>query len=252
MLDLKLCCILIFLFIKANFASVEEKSAQSDKSQYSQKAALDSNAKIHHETSENKIYEQLLRGKIKEQSVAIKSILTIKENNKQIYLLNELLKNINKVMVASQKKLQSKKYTPKKQHLPSDNELRESSSIIIENTAFISELSLYFPDFIKKNFAKDANFRTLYTWAYNFSKSFSFYDAQTTKMLNLAAQELEIIQREDNFKNPYKQLGKSKEDIERNALDEIKRNQEKKKEARATDAKKKRNKAPSLTRKIEL
>lgn len=196
--------------------------------------------------------EQLLRGKLMEQSIAIKSILKIKENKKQTHLLNELLKNLKKVMTESQNKIKNEKFVPIKQQLPQDSKLRESSSIIIENTAFLSELLLYLPEFIKKNFAKDVGFKALYTWAYNFSKNMEFYDKETLKILNLAAQELEIIEREENFINPYKQLSKSKEDIQREVLKEIKKNREKKKDVDATDAKKKRNKAPSLTRRIEL
>lgn len=149
------------------------------------------------------------------------------------------------MMTDSQKKLY--KYVPKKNELPMDTTLRETCSKIIENTAFLSELSLYFPEFIKKLFIKDINFKTLFIWAYNFSVNFQFYDIENLKMINLAGQELEIIPRMANFTNPYKQLSKSKEEFERDALETMKKNQEKKK-TKATEEKKKRIKSPSLTR----
>lgn len=186
----------------------------------------------------------MLRGKIKEQSLAIRSIIKIKEPKKQTYLLKELLKSIKKMMMDSQKKLN--KYVSKKNELPSDTNLKETCSKVIENTAFLSELSLYFPDFIRKLFIQDINFKNLFTWAYNFSVHFEFYDVESSKIVNLAGQELEIISRAANFTNPYKLIPKSKEEIEREALEAIRKKQEKKKEMNA--GKKKRVKSPSLTR----
>lgn len=52
MLCLKLFGLFLCLFIKGNFARLDEKNIISDKPQ---RAGLDTNGKIHHETSENKI-----------------------------------------------------------------------------------------------------------------------------------------------------------------------------------------------------
>uniref|UniRef100_A0A915MBJ7 Uncharacterized protein n=1 Tax=Meloidogyne javanica TaxID=6303 RepID=A0A915MBJ7_MELJA len=93
--------------------------------------------------------------------------------------------------------------------LATDKESREHFSRIIENTIFLAGLTLYFPKYALYYVNKDVNFHQIYSWSNNFCSNLTFLDLETKELLNLAAQEIEIIPRSENFFNPYKDISKT-------------------------------------------
>lgn len=128
--------------------------------------------------------------------------------------------------------------------MSSDEKVRDQIALIVENVAFLGEFALYFPKFVKKLFNSDNNFKELYKWSFFFAKNLSFFDNQTNEMLDLAAQELLLIPKSDNFVNPYyKEL--TKDDLTRAAIKKYEEENELKKKEKKLDSKKQKKRKVS-------
>jgi len=93
---------------------------------------------------------------------------------------------------------------------------------MIENAAFLGDLVLYLPD-ITKELLKNNEWSTVFKWSLSLCQEAKFLDKNTKKMLHLVscffvnnikasikifsfqkvAQELNLIEREPNYYNPY-------------------------------------------------
>ncbi|CAK5074713.1 unnamed protein product [Meloidogyne enterolobii] len=144
--------------------------------------------------------------------------------------------------------------------LATDKESREHFARIIENTIFLAGLTLYFPKYALYYVNKDVNFHQIYSWSNNFCANLTFLDQEyfflniknsffrTKELLNLAAQEIEIIPKSENFFNPYKDISSltEKEEMQREALKEMKEREMAKKMEKSNKPKKKKNKSDSM------
>ncbi|KRX88209.1 Cyclin-dependent kinase 16 [Trichinella pseudospiralis] len=75
-------------------------------------------------------------------------------------------------------------------------------SRLLENTAFISELTIYFPHIVKR-FLNDTNAKATLLWSIAFCNSTGFYDLKTTELMYLVGQELGLIPANPDYVNPY-------------------------------------------------
>lgn len=108
----------------------------------------------------------------------------------------------------------------------------------LENAAFFADLSLYFPDMVKKMYKSDNDLKTLANWAITFSNSSNFYDGKTTKLMHLVGQELGLTDKEPDYVNPYStkaQLERAFEEINPSLVND-----------KGKKPKKKQNKGPRL------
>lgn len=153
------------------------------------------------------------------------------------------------VMLDAKTTIQRSDFDAKKQELPSDALLLEGVAKVVENTAFLAEMALYFPDFVGRAF-KDQDFWKLYNWAYEFSQFLSLYDKSTKQMLNIGAQQLNIIPREDDFVNSYSSEAR-KEQIEREELRKMSEESARRKVEKTLSGNKSKAKRPSLS-KVDL
>ncbi|VDN54874.1 unnamed protein product [Dracunculus medinensis] len=188
----------------------------------------------------------LLKVKRKEQVNAIKSIIALSNGKKQKKLIDDLIKNIEKVITGAKLLIESKQFHSF-DPFPSNNLLREALANVIENTAFFSEIVLRFPSFIGKRFSSDSNWNAIVNWAYNFSMGTNLYDDSGSKLLNLAAQQLNIIPREENFYNPYDKRN-IKEEMEFEAVRRMNEAKERKLQEKKLERKRKKKNVPSLTK----
>ncbi|UXI16943.1 hypothetical protein NH340_JMT02886 [Sarcoptes scabiei] len=74
---------------------------------------------------------------------------------------------------------------------------------IIENCALFSNIALKLPDISKRILNEQIKWIDYFRWCSEFSTKSQLIDEISMKMFNLASQQLKIIQREDNFMNPY-------------------------------------------------
>ena len=127
------------------------------------------------------------------------------DGDKQRKTVTELVTTIARVLSSSRNSIESAKYDPKSKKFPDDQQLRERICEILENTPFFLEFALYYPNVVRKIYNKE-DIKELVLWSYRFSLDFGIYDDSTLKMVDLAAQELNIIERSEDFFNPYDRL----------------------------------------------
>ena len=149
--------------------------------------------------------QQLLKKKRMDQTAAVKNLIHMGDGDKQRKTVLELISAIMKVLSSSRNSVESAKYDPKSRKFPADQQLRERVCEILENTPFFLEFALYYPNVVRKIYSK-GDITDLILWTYRFSLDFGIYDDSTLKMINLAAQELNIIERDEEFINPYDRL----------------------------------------------
>uniref|UniRef100_A0A915ELE9 Coiled-coil domain-containing protein n=1 Tax=Ditylenchus dipsaci TaxID=166011 RepID=A0A915ELE9_9BILA len=185
--------------------------------------------------SDNKIYEQLLQLRRSEQSRAVQSVLAIDDRKRQKMVLNELLYKMKNVLVTSRSVvLAQQDFNTTNKQLPVDEQLKDVVSKIIESTAFLSEFTLYFPNLWGTKFLARMNNSEKFTHG---------------QLVSLAAQELSIIQKQDDYVNPYQPQKKPKEEIEWEATQKLRHFQEQKKAYKAAEGKtKKKKNGPGLSK----
>ncbi|KAI9564286.1 hypothetical protein GHT06_008024 [Daphnia sinensis] len=147
------------------------------------------------------LFERLFQLKRSEQKDAVQRILAIKSVEKQNKLLKLVITKIMEVLLQSRVNLESSGYLPGS-GFPITESLRDALSSMIENTAFMGDLVLYLPD-ATKAFLKDNEWNTIFKWSLSLCQEAVFLSNNTKKMLHLVAQELNLIEREPGYFNPY-------------------------------------------------
>lgn len=122
------------------------------------------------------------------------------------------------------------KFEPKALALPSEAPLRDAVSKLVENCAFFSEAALRFPALVGKLFAQDAKLRSLYVWSLDFTQRMRLHDEDTQEVIDLAQQELQLVEKAPTFVNPFH---KSLEQQQRELYDQLKAEEAAKKAAKS-------------------
>lgn len=78
----------------------------------------------------------------------------------------------------------------------------------MENTAFVSDLILHFPNITQRIFkTKGGNWQSTMKWSYHFAKDrFTILDGSTRKAISLLGEELNYLPRDPNYVNPHWEL----------------------------------------------
>lgn len=144
------------------------------------------------------------------------------------------------VIQESRALIESSYFIPGVSQFPADDKVKDALSNILENTALFSELILRFPEIGSIVLRTNNNWDVLLQWSIAFSNQVQYLlDKSTIKLLHLVSQELDHIERDANYANPYRKTkNKSTEE-------EMKENKKKKK-------KKEIKKGPRLTSHLEL
>ncbi|KAK6102590.1 ERK and JNK pathways inhibitor family protein [Brugia pahangi] len=194
-----------------------------------------------------KMYRTLFSVKRREHLNAVKSLMALDEKKREKLLL-ELVLNIIKVMGNAKIVIEKANFNPN-DTFPSEEQssLRDAIGNIVENTAFYSNLVLYFPTVLLDRYKKDIDWQLLFAWAYKFTITSRLHDDVAEKLLDLAGQQLEIIPRRDDFHNPYDRKA-IKEELQLESLRKMEEAIRKKQEQKKLDRKKKKTKKPSLSR----
>lgn len=79
----------------------------------------------------------------------------------------------------------------------------ESILHTLDNCAFFSKLILKLPAMSDRILKKNNQWSHLYKWCLTFSISANLVDDTSLKMLNLAAQQLNVVPKDEDFVNPY-------------------------------------------------
>ena len=80
----------------------------------------------------------------------------------------------------------------------------EKVSLVLENTCLASDLLMRLPDETADRLKSNSAWDSIFKWAIGFSLDTGYLDESSQLLLNLASQELGLIERQPNYVNPYR------------------------------------------------
>nr|XP_022328175.1 coiled-coil domain-containing protein 134-like [Crassostrea virginica] len=187
------------------------------------------------------MYKKLFQEHRGIQMEAVKSIQNYGEYKQRYQLVEMTLQKLFTVINEAKANLTTWGYLPG-DPFPRNNTVRDGLSKVFENTAMFGDLVLRLPDIVHSIYDKNKEWQLLIGWCYWFCKESGVFDGTNGILLHLMAQEINLIEKEEDYTNPFTLKNQVKQQTESN--DEKKENKIKKK-------KKERKKGPRIT-KIEL
>ncbi|CAH0560132.1 unnamed protein product [Brassicogethes aeneus] len=152
-----------------------------------------------------KLYIRLLKHQRAEQLDAIKSFSKISSYEKQYSMITLMAEKVFTAIQASRAHIESSPYIPGVSDFPLDNNVRIALSNILENTVLFCEMILRFPDIATSVMKINNNWDVLLQWSIAFSNQVKYLlDPPTVKLLTLVSMELNHIERDVNYVNPYR------------------------------------------------
>jgi len=145
---------------------------------------------------------QMFLAKRMEQLQAVKNILLL-DVSKQNSFLEQITAKIQDVMSRHKVNLENAGYIPGDE-FPTDLDIRESFSLILENSCLFCDIALRLPDEIDKRMSARRELQLTIRWAVGYVKDLQLIDESTRKLLNLCAQEIKLVDRDPDFHNPYR------------------------------------------------
>ena len=80
----------------------------------------------------------------------------------------------------------------------------EKVSLVLENTCLASDLLMRLPDETSEKLKSNSAWDSIFKWAIGFSLETGYLDESSQQLLNLASQELGLIEKQPNYINPYR------------------------------------------------
>ncbi|KAK2188577.1 hypothetical protein NP493_128g04022 [Ridgeia piscesae] len=188
-------------FIMLTLFVITETQSEPNGTQQSQNGTR---SNILQPPSPRDIYRKLFRQKRAVQLEAVRSISSLEKYEKQYKMVRLLLEQIFKVMADSKVKLTEAGYLPG-DPFPKDETIRELFAHIVENTAFFGDLLLRIPDMTHDLLRRNHEWHVLIHWSIGFANETGIYEKADAKLLHLMAQELNIVERDPDYINPYKE-----------------------------------------------
>uniref|UniRef100_A0A2C9LQ58 Coiled-coil domain-containing protein n=1 Tax=Biomphalaria glabrata TaxID=6526 RepID=A0A2C9LQ58_BIOGL len=141
------------------------------------------------------------------QLEAVKGISLLKNDEQRHNLMSLMLKQLFVTLGDAKENLTVAGYLPG-DPFPEDEDVKESMSKILENTALFGDLILFMPDIVHSMYDKEKEWQILLAWSYGFSTQSGVYEGNYKTMLTLGAMEANIIPKGKDFINPFKSLAK--------------------------------------------
>lgn len=187
---------------------------------------------------------KLFKERRPEQLQAVKRFKTIGTYEKQYSMILLVSEKIITTIQESRAILESSGYIPGVSPFPSDPQVRDALSNILENSALMSEIVLRFPDISELVLRENNNWNVMLQWSIAFAHQVEhLLDQSTVVLYDLVGQELNHTERDPNYVNPYR-MGAAKTKGRGN-FDEAVKGERKKK-------RKKIKKGPRLSKHLEL
>lgn len=140
-----------------------------------------------------------------EQLEAIKSFKKITKYEKQYSMITLMAEKVFTTIQNSRATIEASSYIPGVSPFPEEETIKDALSNILENTAVFSEIILRFPDIAVSVLKTNNNWDVLLQWSIAFCNQVKYLlDKSTIKVLHLVSQELNHVEREPNYVNPYR------------------------------------------------
>ena len=154
---------------------------------------------------EHENFKRLFQEKRLYQLGAVKQLQSL-DPEKQTKLLEAMITQMLTVLTKSRTKLLEGGYEAQGGGLPADETVREALALVVENTCLASDLQLRFPHFMHKKLKSNQGLDATYKWALGFTQEMaqSLLDVSAVRLMDLALQEMGLIERSADYVNPYK------------------------------------------------
>ncbi|KAH9497916.1 hypothetical protein DERF_013856 [Dermatophagoides farinae] len=209
----------------------------------------DDNGEINFNLSTKENIELYFRIKRKQQLNAVQTLLNYDRYDRQYQMVDKLFEKIFTIIDESQQQvINNSNYNIGDQLPLNQTEIVRNILQVIDNCAFFANIVLKLPDIsrrlLDKRNGKSNDWAQSYRWCLNFTTNSNIVDDLSLKMFNLAAQQLNIVEKEADFLNPYEKKNQksrtSSNSIIKDPVDKKKKN-----------SKTKSSKGPRMSR-IEL
>ncbi|XP_044747672.1 coiled-coil domain-containing protein 134-like [Coccinella septempunctata] len=153
------------------------------------------------------LYKQLFKRQRVNHLEAIKSFRKISHYEKQYSMIQIMAEKVFSNIQEHRAAIEASSFIPGVSEFPSDNNVREALSSILENTALFSEIIIRYPDIAVDVLKTNNNWDVLLQWGIAFSNQMRYLlDKGTIKLLHLVSQELNHIDKDPNYVNPYRKI----------------------------------------------
>lgn len=147
-------------------------------------------------------FKKMFMQKRIEQLSAVKNILKLDETKRKV-LLDQITTKLFQVLSSGRVDLENLGFiaggTPF-----SSGPTMEKVALVLENTCLASDLLMRLPDETSERLKVNNAWDSVFKWAINFSSETGFLDESSQMLLNLASQELGLIEKQPNYINPYR------------------------------------------------
>lgn len=138
-----------------------------------------------------------------QQEEALKHILKTMSYEKQYKLSHQVFQKLFDVLKTTRAILENSNFIPAL-NFPTNVTVIEALGQVLDNTALYCEFQLKLPDITDRIMNIQNDWLVLAKWAIGFSNSTGLYDNKTSHLMNLVCQEMNLIERSENFINPYR------------------------------------------------
>ncbi|XP_077983771.1 coiled-coil domain-containing protein 134-like [Glandiceps talaboti] len=153
------------------------------------------------------LYRQLFQTRRQDHMEAINNILALQDYEKQYKLVSLVYEKLFEVLSGAKAAIQQTNYIPGDK-FPTDDNTKDALSSVLENTAFFGEILLRLPDISHDIYDKRREWKETMAWSVLFAQQTGVFEGVHATFLHLVAQELNVIERDPNYQNPYKMESK--------------------------------------------
>ncbi|XP_060083787.1 coiled-coil domain-containing protein 134-like [Ylistrum balloti] len=143
---------------------------------------------------------------------AVKSIQTFGDYAQRHQLVKIMIQQLFKVLGEGKVNLTEWGYMPG-DPFPVNTTIRDSMSKVLENVAMFGDLVLRLPDITHEIFDKNKEWHLILGWGVWFCNESKIFQGNSAKLLSLMAQEVNLIPKEENYVNPFKNENMMKEQM---------------------------------------
>lgn len=169
-------------------------------------------------------FKKMFMQKRIEQLSAVKNILKLDETKRKV-LLDQITTKLFQVLSSGRVDLENLGFVAGGTPFSSGPTM-EKVALVLENTCLASDLLMRLPDETSDRLKANNAWDSVFKWAINFSSETGFLDESSQMLLNLASQELGLIEKQPNYINPYR---KEKKPVKKFEDPPAKKKKEKKK-----------------------
>jgi len=151
-----------------------------------------------------RLYRKLFEQKRTAHKEAIMMIVGFESHEKQQKMIKLLLTKLFTVLTDSKVRLTMFGFMPG-DPFPKSDDVKDALSTVLENVVFAGDMLLRLPDHTHALLRENRNWRELIEWGVSFCNDTAIFGRKETLLLKAMAQELNLVEADPDYVNPYKQ-----------------------------------------------